>query len=106
MFEALEVTMAMIRQVRDLAQVIGRRDRDLARQLTRAAQSVALNLAEGRKRAGGDRRHLWRIAGGSAEETRVALRVAEAFGYVAPGDLGESLELLDRVVAMTWRMTH
>ena len=41
---------------------------DLARQLRRAAVSVSLNLSEGRRRVGKDRRHHWRIALGSLDE--------------------------------------
>ena len=31
---------------------------------------------------------------------------ADAWGYVAGADLTEPLALLDRVLAMLWRMTH
>ncbi len=80
--------------------------RDLVKQLRRAASSVALNLSEGRKRRGGDRLHLWRIASGSAEETRICLHLAEAWGYVQAGEVSESLKLLDQILAICWRLTE
>ena len=56
----------MIRSLRQAVTRLQTRDGDLAKQLRRAASSVPLNLGEGRRRAGKDRLHLWRIAGGSA----------------------------------------
>ena len=73
-FEALEVTLTLTRQLRGVVPVIQRADRDLASQLSRAVSSVALNLSEGRCRAGRDRTHGYRIAAGSADEARTALR--------------------------------
>jgi 23S rRNA-intervening sequence protein len=55
---------------------------------------------------GRDRIHSWRIAAGSAEEVRASLLIAEAWGYVEPDILAPSLELLDRISAMLYRMTH
>jgi len=42
----LDVVLEVIREVRPLAEVIGRRDSDLAKQLRSALSSVALNIAE------------------------------------------------------------
>jgi len=106
MFDALEVALQMVASLRSPLQALSVRDPDLHRQVRRAAASVTLNLAEGRKRAGGDRRHLWRVAAGSADEVRAALQTAVALGDVREEDLEESLGLLDRVSAMCWRLTH
>jgi four helix bundle protein len=81
-------------------------DPRLAEQLRAAASSVTLNLGEGRRRTGRDRLHHWRIAAGSAEETLTCLRVAEAWGYLAASDLEKPLRLVDRVLAMLWRLTN
>ncbi len=87
--------------------MLERRDPSLAVQLRRAAASVSLNLAEGRRRTGKDRdSHLWRVAAGSANEVVAALRVAEAFGYLTDDAAAPSLALCDRVLAMLWRLTH
>ncbi len=105
-FEAFDLALAAIRDlVRPLA-TISQHDPDLARQLRRAAASVALNLQEGRRRQGRDRLHLWRVAAGSADEVVAALRVAEAFGYVAPEAIAPVLARCDRVLAITWTLTH
>ena len=67
---------------------------------------MPLNLGEGRRRTGKDRLHLWRVAGGSADEARQCLLVAEAWGYLTPDEIAEPLALLDRLCAATWRLTH
>ena len=78
----------------------------MARQIRKAAQSIPANLAEGRKRVGRDRLHLFRVANGSAAEVKVTLQSAEAWGFVGVAALTKPLELLDRVLAMTWRLTQ
>jgi four helix bundle protein len=70
------------------------------------ASRVPLNLAEGRRRVGKDRLHHFRIAAGSAAEVRVALLVARAWGDLEARDVEEALLLLDRLLAMLWRLTH
>ena len=104
-FDALEVTYQLVEQLRGGVGSIGQSDPDLARQLRRAASSVALNLAEGRRRVGKDRIHLFRIAEGSAAEVESALRLSAAWGYVT-ADLTEAYSLLGRVQAMCRRLTH
>ncbi len=105
-FRALEIALSMIGSLRDPLVKIARHDRDLEKQLRKAAASVALNLGEGRRRSGKDRTHLWRVAGGSADETRIALLVAEAWAYVDHDDIAEALDLLDSLLAITWKLTH
>jgi len=103
-FHAYEVSLEMIGAVGPVIDRIARRDRDLADQMRRAASSVPLNIAEGSRRLGRDRLQCYRIAAGSADELRAALRVAQAWGYVeAPAP---SFELLDREVAMLWRLAR
>ena len=106
MFEALETAHRMIQALSGPVQGLQRRDPDLHRQIKRAANSVTMNLAEGRRRAGKDRLHLWRVAAGSAAEVRSALRNGIDWGDLEPKQLEPALELLDRVIAMTWTMTR
>jgi four helix bundle protein len=73
-------------------------DRDLARQLRRAASSMALNTSEGSGSHGGTRRERYRNALGSARETGSCLDVALAFGYVEEVD-ARLLDALDHVRA-------
>ena len=104
--QALELRLQLFRSLGEPVRKIRAHDRRLAEQLRAAASSVALNLGEGRRRTGMDRLHHWRVAAGSAEETLTCLRVAEAWGYLAPRDVEKALRLLDRVLAMLWRLTN
>jgi len=45
-------------------------------------------------------------AAGSANETRAALRLAVAWSYCSAKDAEAPLALLDRIVAILWRLTH
>jgi four helix bundle protein len=105
-FEVLEISVQLVDALRPLMVSLGRRDVDLARQVKRAGSSVTLNIGEGRQRIGRDRLHAYRIAAGSADEVRVALRMAVAWGDLAESDVTKALALCDRVVAILWRLTH
>ena len=99
---ALELTLAVIPSTRVLVATIRLADRHLADQLRRAVTSIALNLGEADGNRDGNRRMRLQTAHGSANEAKVALRVAVAWGYVAQGDVDEILAVIDRVGAMTW----
>jgi four helix bundle protein len=83
-----------------------RKDPKLYDQIRRAASSVALNLAEGSRRQGADRCHLWRIAAGSAAEVQAALRVAVAWGDVRASEVEDALRKLDRLLGLLWGLTR
>jgi four helix bundle protein len=103
--QAFEVSLQMIRALGAPLEVLERRDPSLALQMRRAAASVSLNLAEGGRRRGKDRIHLWRVAAGSANEVLAGMRVGEAFGYLDATQAREALQLCDRVLAMLWGLT-
>ena len=105
-FDAHQVALELIRALAPILDAVARRDRDLAQQLRRSASSVPLNVCEGSQRRGADRSQFYRIAAGSASETRAALEVAAAWGYVDVASLTTVQHLLDRVIAMLWRLTH
>jgi four helix bundle protein len=105
-FEAEKIALELIAALRQPLVSLERRNRALADQARRSAASVALNLSEGRRRAGRDRAHFWRIAAGSAAELRTALGIAQAWGWLSKDDLRLATTLLDRVLAMTWRLVH
>jgi len=105
-FEALEVAMQVIALLKPLVAKIRVRDAELADQLKDAGTSMALNLGEGSRRMGRDRLQHFRIASGSAEETKVALRVALTWGLLESSETAEVFGFLDRELAMTWRLTH
>ena len=106
MFDVLEISLQTITALREPLAVIRAADADLYRQIRRAGSSIPLNIAEGTRRVGKDRKHLWRVASGSAAEVRVALRTALAWGDVTDAQTHHSLALLDRVSAMLWKLTR
>ena len=93
------VILEMLRELRPMVAQIEVHDRDLGRQLRRAATSVALNCSEGSGSHGGTRRERYRNALGSAEETGACLDAAIALGYVESVDAG-LLGRLDHVRAV------
>ncbi len=105
-FIALELALTLIESLRPVVARVRRKSSRLARQIEDAASSVAANLAEGNRRQGRDRIHFFAIAAGSADETRCHLRVARAWGWLTDGDIHHSLELLDRQLAILWKLTH
>ena len=105
-FIAFENALAIIEALRGIVAVVRRQEPSLANQIIRSASSVAANLAEGNRRQGKDRTHFFRIAAGSAEETRAHLRVALAWGWVGTHQIERPLNLLDQELAMLWRLTH
>ena len=98
MLKIYETMISAIAGLRPVLEQIEGHDRDLARQLRRAAASVALNISEGSGSSGGTRRERYRNALGSARETGSCLQVAMAFGYVEHLD-ASLLDALDRVRA-------
>ena len=105
-FHALNLSLDLIALVRPLVARITRHDKELAKQLRKAASSIVLNLGEGRKRTGRDRQYLWSVACGSAEESRTCLLVAQAWGYIGSEDMASVDGVLDQVVAITWSLSH
>jgi len=105
-FELYDVILQLIAELRPLVERLRQRDRDQALQLKKAANSTLSNVAEGSRRQGRDRLQHFLIAAGSAGEVRVQIQAAMAWGDLAPENSNGALELLDRSLAMLWRMTH
>ncbi len=97
MLRIYSVVIEMLREMRPVRDEIGRRDADLARQLSRCSQSVALNLAEGFSSGGKNRTARYQTALGSMRETSACLDVGEALGYLR----GVDPELLARMNHIT-----
>jgi four helix bundle protein len=106
MFDALEVSLTVLERLAPVEVRIRRRSASLAKQLARASESVSLNLGEGRARRDGDQRRHYEMAAGSASEITVALRIALSKQYITATDVAHVEELLDRVRAMLWKLTH
>jgi four helix bundle protein len=98
-FIVLEVAHAAVVALRPALERVASRDRDLADQTRRAAQSMCLNLSESRASRDGNRRLRLRTALGSAEECITSHRLAYDFGYVV--DVAHAYALLSQVARMT-----
>ena len=103
----LQIQVFALETVRSLAPVvreIAAQDPDLGRQLRRAASSIVLNIAEGAGPRNGNSRLRFRTAFGSTRETRAALELAAAFGYVERDE--QVLDALDRIAATLFRLAE
>ncbi len=81
MLRIYSLILETIGGLRPVIERIERKDRDLARQLRRAASSIALNVCEGSYAKGGNRQVRYHSAMGSARETLACLEVAAVLGY-------------------------
>jgi len=103
---AYQIAMEAARRLGPNLAAIRRRDRDLDKQLRRATQSFVLNLAEGNRRRGQDRIHLFRVAAGSAAEVKAGLDLAVAWEYLGEAQAGPARDQLDQLLAVCWRLTE
>lgn len=104
---ALQVAELSVQLIEILRPLVGRikgRDKALADQLMRAASSVALNIGESQHSDPGNRRARLFTAAGSASESLMAVRVAIAWGYLSANEGRAAAALLDRILAILWRM--
>src|SRR5687767_8941093 len=81
-FLAFDLSIDLIRCLREPLAVVRQRNGALAKQLDDAADSIAQNLAEAGGRFGGDRTQHFRIAYGSLREVRASLVIAVAKGWL------------------------
>ncbi len=100
----MEIAMKAAAGLKPVLVTIKAKDRDLWDQSWRALKSVILNVAEGGKRGGKDRGYHFRVAAGSAAELRAALQIAVTFDFVSKERVDPIDELLDRELAMLYRL--
>ena len=105
MLNIYPIVIEFVSELRPLLAQIERKDRDLGKQLRRAAASVALNLGEGMYSRGELRAARYHTALGSMRECYSCLEVAQAFGYVRV--LEEStLARVNRIVGTLVRLVE
>jgi len=104
--EVYTVALSAVRALRPAVDKLARHDRSLSEPLRRAAPSVVLNIAEAERSAGGNARLRLCTAAGSARESRAALALGCAWGYVDPAHVAQADQQLDRVCAMLWGLTR
>ena len=96
----------VVRELAPLVELVRGQDAKLADQLRRAAQSVVLNIAEGRGNKGGNAELRFATACGSAKEVRAALDVASDWGYLDMQVVAPLDRELDEVCAITWVLSR
>ena len=106
MLDAQLLVLDLIRALRPLCEQIARPSPDLADQLRRAATSVMLNLGEGVRRTGRDKKHSYRIAAAEAQETKFALEVALAWRWLDEPAVATVRVLADRVGRVTYALAR
>ena len=92
-----------------VGEVVGRirtKNRHLADQGDRSSQSLTLNVAEGNRRRGRDRTHMFTTALTSADELETVLDLAVGRRYMTETELTPLRDLLDREKAMLYRLIH
>ena len=104
MLRIYDVILEVVGELRPVMGQIERYDADLARQMRRAASSVALNVSEGMYSRGKNRGARYHTAMGSMRETLSCIEVSEALGYVQGVDAG-LIDSIDRVVATLTKLT-
>lgn len=105
-FQVAELSIELVEALVPLMSRIKQRDKSLADQLSRAANSISLNCAEAEFSDPGNRRARLHTAAGSAGETRMALRLAVAWRYTPAVEAQPARAIVERVVAMLWKMTR
>jgi four helix bundle protein len=103
-FIALDVSYQLIESLVPIVPIIAQNDRQLADQISRAANSISLNLGEGQRSIKGNRHKHYALAHGSANEVKAALFVAKAWRWIDSSS--HALAILDRLLALLWRLTH
>ncbi len=84
MLRIADTIVELIREMRPAAEAIGRRDADLARGAPARAVERRPERGGGERIARARRPSHYSIALGSAQEALMAIRTAEAWGYIAP----------------------
>ena len=98
------VGLDLIRALRPVVARLRQYSADAADQVERAASSVVLNIAEGKRRTGRDPQRFYTMAHGSAAEIRGALDVADAWGWQV--DSEKAREILDLELRLLWGLTR
>ena len=96
----------IVRELPPVLKSVRKRDKKLADQLQRAAQSTLLNIGEGRGNKDGNAELRFATACGSAKEVRAALYIASQWGYIEMRR-AEALDAeLDTICAITWCLSR
>ena len=103
-FVVYNVALELVRTLRPIVAELRTHSSNIADQIERAGTSLVLNLGEGNRRAGKDRRRFFVMAQGSASEILAALDVADAWGWIVDAQVVRAL--LDRERVLLWGLVH
>ena len=104
MLVAYQVALELIHKLRPIVEHIKMHDAHLADQLRRAATNTVANLAEGQRRAAGNKRRAFENAHGEAREMLGCLDCALAWGWAT--DDSDARKTLDRLLGLCWGLTR
>ena len=105
-FIVYDKTLQLLRRDKALIQQVRRHDPSLADQMQRSGQGTFLNIAEGRSARGKNELARFQAALSECRETRAAVQLAVAWGYVS-GEAGAMADQdLDEIAAMLWTLVH
>ena len=99
---ATEAAVAAI----ELTDTLPRRWNSVGDQLTRAASSTLLNIAEACGRSGKDSTYHFRVAYGSARETLAAIKLLGRLKAIPRQEGLDAWYGMDRVARMLWPLTR
>ena len=105
-FQTAAVAQEIGRRIEQPMRIIKRKNAELGDQIMRATISLVLNVNEAARRIGKDRTNRFRIASGSAKEIQGAIELALSWHFVTQEGVADLMSLLDRVLAMLWRLEH
>ena len=103
-FITYQVAIELATALKPVIEELRRHSAEAAKQVERACISIVLNIGEGNRRAGGDRKRFFTMAAGSTSEVLAALDLARALDWPVKDELARSL--LDRQRALLWGLTH
>src|SRR5690349_25048337 len=105
-FEALDNALQLPAAMAPLMARVKAGNADLADQIIRAVNSVALNVLEASGRTGRDRSYRYRIALGSAKEVVAGMKLAVGWGWLASADVQAALAWPDRTCGLIYGLAR
>ena len=105
-FIVYDLTLQMLKGLKPIIEQVRRHDRPLADQMQRAGQSVFLNIAEGQSARGRNELARFHTALAECRETRAALQLAMAWGYVDEAASEAVDNELDQIAAILWTLIN
>ncbi len=105
-FIVYDLTLQMLKKIKPLIEQVRRHDPSLADQMQRSGQSTFLNIAEGQSARGKNEAAKLQVALTECRETRAALQLSVAWGYLSEAASAGADDDLDQVAAMLWTLVH